>query len=51
MPDLGKYATDILAAYAATALLVAGIVGLTWRRSRRVRAALERAETRAGHNG
>ncbi|TDL83701.1 heme exporter protein CcmD [Palleronia sediminis] len=46
MPDLGKYAAEVLGAYASTAILLAALVVLTWRRSARVRRALERAEAR-----
>lgn len=46
MPDLGKYGTEVLSAYGATIVLLAGLVWLTWARSRRVRAALEAAEAR-----
>ena len=46
MPELGKYGTAVLSAYAATIVLLAGLIALTWLRSRRVRAALEKAETR-----
>ena len=48
MPDLGKYATDVLSAYALTILLLVGLCVLTWLRSRKVRRALEAAEAR--HN-
>ena len=44
MPDLGTYAVEVLSAYAVSILLLLGIVGLSWRRYVRVRAALERAE-------
>lgn len=46
MPDLGKYAAEVLSAYGLTLLLVAGLIMATWARSRRVRRALERAEAR-----
>lgn len=44
MPDLGTYAVEVLSAYAVSILLLLGIVGLSWRRYVRVRAALEQAE-------
>lgn len=44
MPDLGKYAVTVLAAYGATAVLVGGLVAVSLRRAARVRRALERAE-------
>ncbi len=46
MPELGKYATEILSAYAATIVLLLGLVWLTWRQSRRVRRRLDAAEKR-----
>jgi len=46
MPDLGKYAAEVLAAYGATILLLAGLVWMTWARSNRVRRALEQAMER-----
>jgi len=44
VPDLGQYATEVLAAYAVSLTLLAAIVGLTLRRSRRVKAQLEKVE-------
>ncbi|WP_394177278.1 heme exporter protein CcmD [Yoonia maritima] len=44
MPDLGKYAVEVLAAYGVSLGLLAVVVLLSWRRSVRVRAALERIE-------
>ena len=44
MPELGDYAVYVLGSYAATILLLAGIVGLSVRRSRRVKRELERIE-------
>ena len=49
MPDLGKYAAEVISAYGATAVLLAGIVGLTLWRGARVKRALDRAEGR--HDG
>ena len=46
MPDLGKYGTEVLSAYLVTIALLAGLILVTWLRSRRVRAALEQAEAR-----
>lgn len=51
MPDLGKYADTVLSAYAASLALLALIVGLSLWRGRRVRAEMERAETRAARDG
>ena len=44
MPELGDYAVYVLSSYAASILLLAGIVGLSVRRSRRVKRELERIE-------
>ncbi|WP_342075333.1 heme exporter protein CcmD [Yoonia sp. SS1-5] len=44
MPDLGQYATEVLSAYAVSIALLAGIVGLSWRRYVRIRAALRKVE-------
>ncbi|MEL6121472.1 MAG: heme exporter protein CcmD [Pseudomonadota bacterium] len=51
MPDLGKYADAVLGAYAVTALLIVGIVGLSIWRSRRVKAELDVLETRRKSRG
>jgi len=44
MPDLGKYAFEVLAAYGVSLTLLAAIVLLSWWQSRKSKAALERAE-------
>ena len=44
MPDLGAYAVEVTAAYVVTIVLLAAIVGLSWRRYVRVRAALAEVE-------
>lgn len=48
MPDLGKYAGAVLGSYAATAVLLAGLVALTLWRAARVRRALAEVEARQG---
>ena len=48
MPDLGKYAAAVLGSYAATALLIAALVGLTLWQAARVKRALAEVEARAG---
>ena len=48
MPDLGKYADAVLSAYAASILLLVGIVVLTLIRGRRIRAEMD-AVDRKGH--
>nr|WP_025061641.1 heme exporter protein CcmD [Sulfitobacter guttiformis] len=44
MPDLGKYAAEVLGAYGVTLLLLAGLVIVTLRRGRKARAALKKME-------
>ncbi|MBT5820931.1 MAG: heme exporter protein CcmD [Rhodobacteraceae bacterium] len=46
MPDLGKYADAVLGAYAASIVLLIGIVVLSVWQSRRAKAALEEMEKR-----
>ena len=51
LPDLGKYATEVMSAYAVSLLLLLLLVVLTLRRGRRARAALRAAEQEAKQNG
>ncbi|WP_239479579.1 heme exporter protein CcmD [Actibacterium sp. 188UL27-1] len=44
MPDLGAYVVEVALAYAGSLVLILGLVGLSWWRAVRVRAALARAE-------
>lgn len=44
MPDLGTYATEVLSAYAVSFVLLAGLIVLSVRASRRARRALEAVE-------
>lgn len=46
MPELGKYAAEVLAAYGVTGVLLAGLVALTVLKSRRVAQALREVEDR-----
>ncbi|MEM8537750.1 MAG: heme exporter protein CcmD [Pseudomonadota bacterium] len=46
MPDLGTYTVEVLSAYAVSIGLLVVIVGTSWRRYVRVRAALEEVEKR-----
>lgn len=46
IPDLGKYAFEVTAAYAVSFALLAAIVAMSWSRSRRVRRDLADAERR-----
>jgi heme exporter protein D len=48
MPDLGKYAGAVLGSYAATAVLIAVLVGLTLWQSARMKRALGRGRGAAG---
>ncbi len=48
MPELGKYAVEVLSAYGVSLLLLAALLGLTLRRGRAARRALERAEAETG---
>ncbi len=49
MPELGKYAVEVFSAYVVVILALLALVGMTWRRSRRVKRALDVAEERAGN--
>ena len=44
MPDLGQYAAEVLSAYGMSILLLLAIVVLSLRRSRNVKADLEKIE-------
>lgn len=48
MPELGKYAFAVVGSYAATALLLAGLLGLTLWQSARMKRALAEVEARQG---
>jgi len=48
MPELGKYAVAVLSSYGVTLALLAGLVGLTFWRAARVKAALREIEARQG---
>ncbi|WP_226550375.1 heme exporter protein CcmD [Celeribacter naphthalenivorans] len=49
MPDLGKYAGDVLLAYGATFLLLAGLIAGSLIRSAKVKRLLKAAEERKNH--
>ena len=51
MPDLGKYADTVLAAYAVSLLLLAVLVLISLRRGNRVKKELEAVETKVKSNG
>lgn len=44
IPDLGRYAFEVLAAWGISLGLLAALVGLSFRRAARIRAELERIE-------
>jgi heme exporter protein D len=46
MPDLGKYAVEVLSSYAAGLALLAALVGLSLWQARRVRETLRKVEDR-----
>ena len=53
MPDLGRYAVEVLSAYAVSLGLLALLIGSTVRRNRQMREALAEVEARreAAKNG
>lgn len=44
MPDLGQYATEVILAYVVSLALLLALIGLSVRRARRAKAALEEVE-------
>jgi heme exporter protein D len=44
MPDLGKYAAEVLGAYGLSLFLIAGLIVVTLRKGRRARAELASIE-------
>jgi heme exporter protein D len=48
MPDLGKYAFAVVGSYAATAVLIAALVALSFWQRARIKRALEEVEARQG---
>lgn len=46
IPDLGKYAAEVLTAYGVSIALLVGIVGISLRRAARVRKQLAEVEAR-----
>ncbi|MEM9967111.1 MAG: heme exporter protein CcmD [Pseudomonadota bacterium] len=51
MPDLGKYAFEVLSAYAVSLLLLFALVLMTLRHGKAARETLRKAEAEAGKNG
>lgn len=50
MPDLGEYAGAVLWSYAATGVLIVGLVALSVWQAGRVKRALAEVEARQGRN-
>lgn len=46
MPELGKYATEVLSSYVVSLVLIVVFVAISVHRSRKVRRALEQVEGR-----
>lgn len=51
IPDLGKYADAVLSAYAASIVLLIGLVVFSVLRGRKIRAEMEKVEQRMSRNG
>jgi len=51
MPDLGKYAAEVLAAYGLSLGLIAVLLVVTLRRGKNVRATLRQMEEETARNG
>jgi len=50
MPELGKYADAVLSSYAVSLVLLVALVTLSWRRSVRVKKALQEIEKNRKYN-
>jgi heme exporter protein D len=51
MPDLGKYAVEVLSAYGVSLVLLAVLLWMTLRRGKAARAELAQVEAEARKNG
>lgn len=51
MPDLGRYAVEVISAYLASLSLIGALGAWYWLRGRAVRRALEDVEARKAKNG
>jgi heme exporter protein D len=51
MPELGKYAVEVVSAYAASLILLGLLVAVTLNRGKAAKAALARAESEAKARG
>ncbi len=48
MPELGKYATEVLSSYGVSIVILVAIIWMSFARARRVKAMLDRIEGRNG---
>ncbi len=46
MPDLGKYAVEVLMAYGVSIAVLAGLIAMSWRQSQTTKRQLEEVEAR-----
>lgn len=51
MPELGKYAAEVLSAYAGSLAVLAILIGVTLQKGRKARATLAKAEAETRDNG
>ncbi len=51
MPDLGKYAVEVLSSYAVSLVLIVALVVVSVWRARAAKAALDQVEERVRKNG
>lgn len=51
IPDLGNYGVEVLSAYGVSIVLLMGIIALSFRHSRKVRAQLADVEARKADRG
>lgn len=51
MPDLGKYAVEVVSAYVVSLALIGALAGWYWARGRAVRRQLQDVEVRKEKNG
>tara|TARA_R110002095_G_scaffold191712_1_gene169392 strand:+ start:1302 stop:1460 length:159 start_codon:yes stop_codon:yes gene_type:complete len=51
MPDLGKYAVEVVSAYGVSLALLGALIGLSLWRGRAARATLDAAERESKRNG
>ena len=51
LPELGKYAVEVLSSYVISIAILAGLCWLSLRRARRMRRDLDRVEQRMRHDG